>query len=430
MLATTGILMNYLLLNLTDLGFGGTYDDSTSLLSQFPRPNDTTEVATITPPGTRNSRYDGEGDNADVSLSWCDKVRQARADLSPSLWISYPCDGVQPATSAIVCMLTDGVTDTSKASRVVFTARNYLEGAMSLGASLQGRIDPSQTHQLLLLREGFELESDDILRLQSVGWTIGTAKNFELESKYLPKFPRYKTTYTKVTAIGLSEYDCVMLMDADTLAVGDLTEVMRCNVFQSSNNRVGGTIDWYRSHWQLFNTGSILWKTSTHEMERVSNLTKDPSFMRRFGSDQDFLNNVYPERLNVTLNNEIVALDTPEARGGGPVVPHKLAQTGAVVPLSWEFNAQTHAEVENPEFWEDRRPTVRILHFTEKKGWQCERRVDPPPPMSDMPRPCPKDNPICFCREAHLYWKALSRAELAYNNTLLTQTAESIISRN
>lgn len=448
MIATIGVLMNNLLLNLSDLGFGGTnYEEysSTSVLSKLPPTEDTPTTSKVliaaeagvrgaAATSIRNIRYDGDrggnggGDDAN-NLSWCEKVRQARADLSPSLRISYPCDNtnMQAAKSAIVCMLTDGVTETSKASRIVFTARNYLEGAMSLGASLQGKIDPSQTHQLLLLREGFELESDDILRLESVGWVIGTAKNFELESRYMPKFPRYKTTYTKVTAIGLSEYECVMLMDADTLAVRDLKDVMTCSIFRSSTNRVGGTIDWYRSRWQLFNTGSILWKTSTYEMERVRNLTKDPSFMKRFGSDQDFLNNVYPERLNVTLNDEIVALDTPEARGGMPVVPHELAQKGAVLPLSWEYNAQTHAEVQFPTFWEDRRPTVRILHFTEKKGWQCERRYDPPPPMSDMPQPCPKENPICFCREAHLYWKALRQAELAYHNTIMMHHAETIV---
>ena len=353
---------------------------------------------------------------------------------------------MKPATSAIVCMLTDGTT-TQTGSKIVFSARDYINGALALGASLQGNIDASQTHQLLLLREGFELENDDLIRLESVGWTIGTAPNFPLQQKYIPKFPRYKTTYTKVSAIGLSEYKCVMLMDADTLAVGDLRDVMNCqSVFKHPNNRVGGTLDWYQMRWKLFNTGSILWKTDAKEMERVFNLTEDDSFMKRFGSDQDFLNNVYPDRLNnKTLNNEIVALDTVESRalsisggggggGGGsgsssknnkngynilsPVVPHSSAQTGAVVPLSWDYNAQTHAEVQNWEFWKAHRPTTKILHFTEKKGWQCERSLDEPPPPEKMPKKCKKEIPICFCREAHLYWRALEKAEIASKKAL------------
>ncbi|VEU39675.1 unnamed protein product [Pseudo-nitzschia multistriata] len=392
-LVSLGIATNALLLNLGDLGLGGTDNSyATSPLLSIP-----------------------------VSRPWCETVREARDGLSlQKLHVSYPCEGLKPAVSAIVCMLTDGAT-TEKANRIVFSARDYINGAMSLGASLEGRIDPSRTHMLLLLRQGFELERDDLVRLESVGWTIGTAPDFPLPKKYLPRFPRYKTTYTKVSAIGLSEYECVMLMDADTLAVGDLTDVMECGtVFRHPNNRVAGTIDWYRMGWKLFNTGSILWKTDAREMERVFNLTEDPSFMKRYGSDQDFLNNVYPDRLhNTTLNEEIVALDNAEARSAAaasgsklsPVVPHGPASAGAVVPLSWDYNAQTHAEVQNPGFWTSHRPTAKILHFTEKKGWQCERTTEEPVPPEKMPEKCKKELPICFCREAHLYWRALERAE-------------------
>jgi len=344
------------------------------------------------------------------SSDWCEQVRKARLELlSTFLHIQYPCQKMKPAISAIVCMLTDGVPEGSD-SEIVFTSRDYINGVMALGASLQGNIDPSQTHQLLLVREGFEFQSNDVKRLQSVGWVIGTAPNFPLEQQYIPRYPRYKTTYTKVTALGLGEYKCVMLLDADTLVIGDLKEVMKCNVFQHPNNRVAGTIDWYQKHWHLFNTGSILWRPSGKEMDRVFNLTKDPAFMKAYSSDQAFLNNVYAERLNNTLNWEIVQLDTPEIRKGNPVIPHSLAQEGAVVPLSWEYNAQTHVEVLDVKFWETHRDTVRILHFTTKKGWQCERRYDPLP-LHEITVPCKKELPNCYCREAHLYWKALEIGE-------------------
>ena len=386
--------------------------------------------------------------------SWCERVRVARDALQlPFLHIKYPCETMEPATSAIVCMITDGTTE-EKASRVVFTARDYINGALALGASLKGNIDPSRTHQLLLLREGFELETDDVIRLESVGWTMGTAPDFPIEQKHLPTFPRYKTTYTKVTAIGLSEYKCVMLMDADTLAVGDLREVMKCDtVFRNpKNNRVAGTIDWYQMRWKLFNTGSILWKTSSTEMERVFNLTKDTSFMKRYSSDQDFLNNVYPDRLNnSTFNNEIVALDTVESRssstssgssgksssnsiilkGLDPVIPHIEAQNGAVVPLSWDYNAQTHAEVQNFKFWDEHRSTTKILHFTEKKGWQCEKRYDPIP-KETYPQRCKRKvrDPLCFCGEAHLYWIALQKAEKSYAMKSLTLSKASSVDKS
>jgi hypothetical protein len=146
-------------------------------------------------------------------------------------------------------------------------------------------------------------------------------------------------------------------------------------------------------------------------MDRVFNLTKDSSFMKKFGSDQPFLNDVYGDRLNNTLNNEIAELGTQDSRGLSPVIPHDLAKQGMVVPLSWDYNAQTHAEVEHESFWISHRDTIRIIHFTEKKGWQCQKRYDDPPTHDEMPKPCNKEIPICFCREAHLYWKMFDHAE-------------------
>lgn len=431
MMAVLGTLMNFLFLNLNDLGFGiGAGIEEESMLSEFNKiaENDIPQqqrqqqqqlsaIREVPTSSSSSTSIIVFNDN-DPNSEWCQQVAKARAELSSFLHIHYPCEKLQPATSAIVCMLTDGAAE-GQDSKTVFTARDYINGAMTLGASLQGNIDSTQTHQLLLLREGFELQPDDRIRLESVGWVVGTAPNFPLEKQYIPRFARYKTTYTKVTAIGLGEYKCVMLMDADTLVIGNLQEIMKCHVFQYPNNRVGGTIDWYQKHWHLFNTGSILWKPSGTEMDRVFNLTKSKTFMKKYSSDQDFLNHVYPDRLNNTLNGEIVALDTLASRGGAnnPLVPHQLAQQGSVVPLSWEYNAQTHAEVENMDFWKAHRETVRILHFTEKKGWRCERRYDEPP-LEDMPKPCKKEIPICFCREAHLYWKLFDLAETIANQTL------------
>jgi hypothetical protein len=419
-----GTLMNFIFLTLEELGFSSHHDieNTPPLLhkklnfgdSNNRKPfSSTAKTNSITKTTTKTT--------TDWTTPWCEQVQKAREGLSNFLRISYPCEEMKPATSAIVCMLTDGASSDEPKKKFVFTARDYINGVMALGASLQGNIDPQKTHQLLLLREGFTLEPDDMIRLQSVGWVIGTAPDFPLEKRYIPSFPRYKTTYTKVTAIGLSEYKCVMLMDADTLAIGDLKDIMTCNVFQHPNNRVGGVLDLYVKRWHFFNTGSILWKTNSEEMERVFKLTKDPSFMKKFGSDQQFLNNVYGDRLNNTLNKEIVGLDTPTSRGASPVTPHDLARKGSVVPLSWDYNAQTHAEVEHKRFWKSHRETVRILHFTEKKGWQCQRRFDDPPPYDEMPKPCKKEIPICFCREAHLYWKMFDHAEKIANQALAMQ---------
>jgi hypothetical protein len=331
--------------------------------------------------------------------SWCDQVAAARSDLDETLRIAYPCEALKPATSAVVTMLTAGVSDEKKASRVVFTAKNYIEGAMALGQSVRKNIDTSWTHMLLLVREGFVLAPDDETRLKSVGWTIGTAPDFHLLPKYVPRFPRYKTTYTKVSAIGLAEYKCVMLMDADALVVGDVKNLMTCDIFTEPQHQVAGTLDYFRKSWFLFNTGSILWKTSVQEMNRVFQLSRDETFMKRFSSDQEFLNNVYPDRMNKEINQEIIAGNLENAN------------KGKVAYLPWDYNAQTHTEVEIPHWWKSHRSNVKIIHFTQKKGWQCPERHEEPIPWDQMPSPCKKEEPICYCRNAHLYWNSLDEAK-------------------
>lgn len=384
LLAILGVLLNY--------HFGvDRYD--TSYQGLLTIEVDPGAVATIGRPVQKNSK---------TTSAWCDRVQEARSRLSSNLQIQVPCETMKPAKSAIVCMLTDGVSEEKK-TRVVFTATNYIHGAMALGASLQDRIDPEQTHMLLLLREGFVLDPNDLIRLQSVGWIIGTAPNFPLKQRYLPRFPRYKTTYTKISAIGLEEYECAMLMDADTLAVGDLRDILTCQIFTEPQHRVATGLDLYHGYWHYFNTGSVLWKTSSKEMDRVFALSQNSSWMKAFSSDQDFLNNVYPERLNNTFNREVIA------------GKFKYMPGGQVVDMGWEYNAQTHVEVMDSEFWLSKRPNVKILHYTEKKGWQCEKRQGPPPPLSETPpQTCRKKEgrniPICYCREAQYYWAALNTA--------------------
>mmetsp|Transcript_44306 Transcript_44306/g.86962 ORF Transcript_44306/g.86962 Transcript_44306/m.86962 type:complete len:441 (+) Transcript_44306:140-1462(+) len=351
--------------------------------------------------------------NVTDTFNWCDRVTNARADLNPDLAIRYPCETMNSPSAAavvsvVVCMLT-GSVDPNRANKILFTAREYISGAMALGFTVRQNIDPSRTHMLLLLKEGFELAPDDILRLRAVGWTIGTAPDFQLLKKYVPIYERYTTTYTKITAIGLSEYKCALLMDADTLVVGDIKSLMTCNKFTHPEHRVAGTLDLDRGRWNGINTGSILWRTSSSEMNRVFQLSRNDTFMKRFSSDQEFLNNVYPERFNRTLNELIMKGNFP------PEHNH-----GAVVDLTWDYNAQTHLEGEKVEWWGSQRSNVKILHFTRRKGWQCEERYDDPPSLAEMPKTCHRDKgglrskdeaPICYCREAHRYYNALKHAK-------------------
>jgi hypothetical protein len=374
--------------------------------------------------------------------NWCDKVSQERSKLNPALHITYPCEQIKNPNqykSAIVTILTSMI-DKSKKSKIVFSGQDYINGAIALGSSLNDYMTRDDTLRLLLLNEGSDLPQEERTKLENVGWLIGTVPNVELENQYVPKFARYKTTYTKIAAIGLSEFDCVMLMDADALAVGSMDDLMSCNVFHDhtgdtdgnadtneinkeeekekaitiAKNRpkyqIGGTLDLYHKKWYHFNTGSILWNTSAEEMNRVYALTKDKSFMKRFESDQIFLNHVYPDRMDKPKNQILIE----EGYDGSASASRGHEEFwGQVVNLGWKYNAQTHVELQDPVFWKKHKGDLRIVHFTERKGWQCPEKYDEPTEedMSDL-KNCSdrnKRDELCFCGVGYLWWNALQK---------------------
>mmetsp|Transcript_16837 Transcript_16837/g.25463 ORF Transcript_16837/g.25463 Transcript_16837/m.25463 type:complete len:412 (-) Transcript_16837:99-1334(-) len=347
-----------------------------------------------------------EGTVRDSSISfpsWCSVVDKARSTLNQDLHVKVPCETMKPAKSAVVVFLTAGLPD-GKGKKAVFTATDYFNGVLALGASLNDHLTRRDTHRLLLLRDGFTLHDEALSQIRKIGWTIGTAPDVKVDSAYIPRFERYKTLYTKTAINGLSEYECVLLLDADTLVVGNIDQLMSCEVFDKPHYRAAGTLDYYRGSWYHFNTGSTLWKPSSQEMNRVYQLTKDPSFMKRFESDQIFTNTVYPDRTNKTLNNLIME---------GKASPEDWGQ---IVDLGWEYNAQTHVEYEYSSFWEQHKNDIKIIHFTQRKGWQCVERHGRPLPIPEMKlsrkyEECVKEYEDCACKEGYRWWDYLDKAK-------------------
>jgi hypothetical protein len=152
--------------------------------------------------------------------------------------------------SAVVCVLTGGAKNRDAATPKLSAVADYVDGVLALGASLDGTIDPNKTHMLLLVRQEEDSHEEPLLspqdqrRIESVGWTVGTAPNFPLPEEFTPKFPRYKHVYTKLAVVGLEEYDCLLIVDADALVIGDLRDLMRCNqTFTQPHHRLAAGLD-------------------------------------------------------------------------------------------------------------------------------------------------------------------------------------------
>jgi len=355
------------------------------------------------------SENDVVGESLSSTNNWCEVIERARATLDPSLDIKLPCEKMTPAKSAIAVYLTSGKPE-GKGSRIEFTTSDYVKGVLAIGASLQDHLTRNDTHKLLLINEYFNLLPEDRARLEALGWIIGTPPHVQIENKYLPRYARYKTVYNKISVLGLAEYECALLLDADALVVDNIDDLMSCNVFDRPEYRAAGVLDYYHGKWYHANTGSILYRTSAEEMNRVYDLTKNRSFMTRFESDQIFINTVYPDRINKELNIKILN-DGDAAR----------EHWGAIAHLPFSYNAQTHCEYQIPNYWKEELPKVKILHYTEKKAWQCPEKKSPSEGEAVKIKDCRAD-PNCACLEAYRWY---NYADQAYERTSkLNQTKE------
>ena len=204
-----------------------------------------------------------------------------------------------------------------------------------------------------------------------------------------PRFRRFANTYSKLLVQGLVEYECVLLMDADTVVVGPMDELVDCSSGRP-DALMAGVQDYKRGRWRTFNTGVLRYRPSASELSRAIGLLLNST--ARYQSDQTFINLVYPE-------------------GSGAV---------SLLPFMW--NAMTHVQVQLPRFWASLSTPPAVLHFTEKKGWQCEERLTAAVQLlGQQPVVCgqlngqnltmPHTDVACFCESAHEWWRAYRRAE-------------------
>ena len=61
---------------------------------------------------------------------------------------------------------------------------------------------------------------------------------------------------------GLTEYSCFLLMDADTLVVGELDPLLDCSSVLPHGKLIAGVQDYKRGRWVTYNTGNLLMRQS------------------------------------------------------------------------------------------------------------------------------------------------------------------------
>ena len=316
--------------------------------------------------------------------SWCDRVSVARGMIAPALRVSYPCRGLRPARSAIATMLTDSLSE----SKVTFGLSNYVKGVLALGRSVQNHM-LRHVHQLLLVRDGVSVPAADRPRLAAVGWILGTVPT--ILPPRTPRFKRFRSQFSKLALMGLTEYECVFYMDADTLAIGSLDRLLDSSaLFQQAGQRLAAARDFFGGRWSAnYNMGIFGLQPNASELDRVHMLLLDGHVTYNFEqSEQGFLNKVFP------LN--------------GP----------NVVELPFEASGNSALEVRATTEWGRRLRHLRIIHFTERKPWQCAERQGPAVVSSGSQRmscgdgySAARSDTACYCAQAFRWWAALREAE-------------------
>lgn len=139
------------------------------------------------PPKESSCSLAGIADSTGSSNAWCKSAKRARSTLNKKLHVNVPCKTMKPAHSAVV-EYTAARVSKEKASKTVFSGKDYIDGVMALGASLNDHLTTQRTHKLLFLREDFiaTLPKGVLEKLNKIGWTIGIAPVVDIDDKYAP----------------------------------------------------------------------------------------------------------------------------------------------------------------------------------------------------------------------------------------------------
>lgn len=110
-------------------------------------------------------------------------------------------------------------------SLLVSEKQGYLQGALVLGYTLRKKVDMTNVDMILMVLNDFELSRRAAKDLTKVGWQICRLpmikSNFQEEI-----LPRFQKTFVKVAPFTWLQYKRFVVLDLDTLPVGNLAELI------------------------------------------------------------------------------------------------------------------------------------------------------------------------------------------------------------
>ena len=209
----------------------------------------------------------------------------------------------------------------------LLTHESYVVGALTLGYSL-GKQNWRHDSVVMVTAAVSADARRQLLRFWNHVIEIEPVANPNPKSRM--GIATFATVYTKLRAWELDDYETVLLLDADTIAVNELNDLPQCK-------SIAGAPDTLLA--DIFNTGVLVLRPSrvvfADMMEKISTL---PSYD---GGDQGFLNSYFPDWFH------------------GDAC-YRLPQIYNVSQLTFFYHTA----------WNRLLPVMKILHFTGSKPWQ------------------------------------------------------------
>eukprot|EP00419_Tripos_fusus_P030088 CAMPEP_0172699506 /NCGR_PEP_ID=MMETSP1074-20121228/30225_1 /TAXON_ID=2916 /ORGANISM="Ceratium fusus, Strain PA161109" /LENGTH=850 /DNA_ID=CAMNT_0013520721 /DNA_START=72 /DNA_END=2624 /DNA_ORIENTATION=- len=262
---------------------------------------------------------------------------------SSPVWFSGLPQIREPASSSVKASTVNKVRAPSNVAVVsIITEADeaYINSVRVLFRSVQSNL-AMKAHLHVLVVDDVKLDAQRTQAFVDIGVSVRRVP--KLTPPHPSQVQRFLKEFVKLRLFSMVEYERVLYLDADTLVVGRLDDVFALNFIDgaflaAARDMRGG--QWVRQ----VNCGTMLIKPNEAEFKRMYEaLMKDKVQYEIIMSEQGFLNSFY-------------AVGT---------------KAESIVELPFEFNGNTAVEVSDPTFWKDHLPSLRIVHFTMKKPWQC-----------------------------------------------------------
>mmetsp|Transcript_64389 Transcript_64389/g.172319 ORF Transcript_64389/g.172319 Transcript_64389/m.172319 type:complete len:240 (+) Transcript_64389:181-900(+) len=208
-----------------------------------------------------------------------------------------------------------------------------------------------------------EFESRPMMRCQresfeESGWTICSLPT--IQGPATDKTNRFLDAlmYSKFNAWRLTEYQAVLLLDSDTMAVGDPTGAFRDVLprmlaanrsLAAARDRPADTRCRFGTSWNHFNAGVLLLLPSLETFAMLNrSISEVPHNVD--SAEQDLLNRLY----------------------------HEGDHQHEFMELPFPYNAIVITKYCQPDVWDKHRGDLRLIHMTTAKGWMYSSHWDKP----------------------------------------------------